>query len=328
MKAGNKNQLTTQKQFAMTIITRDLPNSNTKRLQVLTDAFNQKAAVPPGDNIFTAATSARLDAIKPLFQSKLEAVKDREEELGVLSTNKAKNFAKLHMTCSHFMQVFNFAVERHVFPKDARTFYGLDKETGKLPSMNTEDELKAVALHLKKGEDDRIAAGGAPMTNPSIGDVTALSDDFNKFVTDHQTATLALIAAQSQVNEQVIEADKVIKKIYDEAEAVYNELDAPAQREACRQWGVIYISVGSNTLVTVQVNHLDGSPYAGIEVKLVEAAGKKLITNTQGKVVFDTKVVGNATVEVRLLPGYDGNPNATLDITIVESIPMTVVIEL
>ncbi len=312
----------------MSYLSRFIPDSNILRNQVLTDAFNQKTAVGPGGDIFTPATSNRLDNIQPSFKIKLDDVRVQEEALGNLTTLKGEVTGKLHMHCSHFIQVFNFAVERGVFTKDDRLYYGLDKETGKLPPMDTEDDLKDVAQQLISGEANRIAAGGAPMSNPSIADIVPINTSFNQLVTDHQTAALKLIITQNKLDELVIEADKVIKKIYDEAEANYNELEPATQREACRQWGVIYQTVGDNTLVTIQVKQADGTPATGVEVKLVEASGKKLITDAAGEVVFDTKVVGPATIEVRLIPGSKAKPNAEQKITIQETIPMTVVIQL
>ncbi len=311
----------------MSTITRFIPNTHVKRLQVLNDAFNQIASTPV-DNIFSTATTTRINATKPDFEGKMDTVRVAEEALGTLSSQKEETFGQLQMVCSHFIQVFNFAVDRGVFTKDDRLYYGLDKETGKLPPMITEDDLKEVAHNLITGEAERILDGGAPMTNPAIADVSLLATSFNTLVTNHQTAALVLIDAQSRVNSLAVEADKVIKKIYDEAETIYNELDAPAQREACRQWGVIYTTVGDNTLVTVQVNHPGGAPHAGVEVKMVEAAGKKLITNAEGQVVFDTKVVNEATLELRLIPSSETTANVTRIIEIEETVPMTVVIEL
>lgn len=312
----------------MSVITRLLPKSHTTRNQVLTDAYNQKGAVSPAANIFSLATSNRIDEIKPLYHSGMGKIKLSQEALGQLTTEKEQAADWLRMLCSQFIQVFNFTIERGENTADDRLYYGLDKETGKLPSMTSEDDLKDVSLNLIEGEANRVAAGGTAMSNPDIALIFAADGQFNKKVTEHQTAGLELIDAQNELNLLVPEADKVIKKIYDEAETHYNELEPSAQREACRNWGVIYISVGDITAVTVRVQDADGTPRPGLEVKLVEAAGNKLITNEAGEVLFDTKVVGPATLEVRLLPGTETDPIATQIIDIVETVPMTVVVVL
>lgn len=306
----------------MSYIQRVMPNTHVGRLQVLTDAFDQKAAVPPAENIFTNGTSNRLDAIKPVYESSMENVKTLEEALGVISTNKGIAFGKLKMGCSHFIQVFNFAVDREEFSKDDRLFYGLDKETGNVPPMITEDDLKAVAHNLITGETNRVAAGGAAMAMPPISLIASLAGTFNTLITDHQTAALALIAGHKKLNDLVPEADKVILKIYDEAEAFYNELEGETQREACRQWGLIYTSIGNETAVTIRVKNAGTSaPYVGVGVKLVQAAGKTLITNAAGEVLFNTRVNGPATIEVYLNPD-SVKPDKTVGLKIEEGVPM------
>ena len=132
-----------------------------------------------------------------------------------------------------------------------------------------------------------------------------------------------------KVNDALIpEADKVIKKIYDEAETTFNEEEPESQRADCRLWGVIYISIGNDTAITVQLKHLANDlPIVGAGVKLVEAAGKIILTNAQGIALFNTKVVGDATLAIYLDPNSP-EPDLLRDIKVKEEIPLTVTIEI
>ena len=74
----------------MSYIQRFSPNTHITRNQVLTDAFDQKPAVGPGGDIFTPATSNRLDNIQPSFKIKLDDVRVQEEALVNLTTLKGE----------------------------------------------------------------------------------------------------------------------------------------------------------------------------------------------------------------------------------------------
>ncbi|MCW5906372.1 MAG: hypothetical protein KIS94_00795 [Chitinophagales bacterium] len=63
---------------------------------------------------------------------------------------------------------------------------------------------------------------------------------------------------------------------------------------------------------------------AGKAVKLVQAAGKVLITGADGRVVFNTKVIDEATLEIYLDPEHLTDPDLIRNITIEEGEPQTV----
>ena len=78
----------------------------------------------------------------------------------------------------------------------------------------------------------------------------------------------------------------------------------------------------------MQVKHIGTNvPVVGAAVKLVEAAGKTLLTDATGTVVFVTKVNGPASLEIYLDP-TSPTPDKAQDITIVESVPLTVEVEM
>lgn len=307
----------------MSTITRFIPNSSPTRLQVLTKAKEKKDSLLPAQNIFTATTTARLDIIQPDFEA---AINDVMAEKGnaVAATNfKNLQGKKLRMFCSHYLQVFNFGVERGKYTVASRAYFGLNTETGHLPSMVTDEEVEQVAKNIATGEVQLISHGLPAMANPSAAEVAAELAGFKTVLLAHSNAAQVLDQAQEAVDALVPEADKVIRKIYDEAEAHFNEEEAASMRADCEFWGVIYISIGNETQVTVFVKNADGTPVAGAGVKLVQAAGKVLISGADGKVVFTTKVNGNATLEVYLNP-ESPSPDATQEITIVEEVPLTV----
>lgn len=132
----------------MSYIQRFIPNSNPKRLEVLTKAKEKKDRLPPAQNILSAGTTTRLDIIQPQFATALTSV----SSLSAMSISKtAKKNASgfsLRQYCSHYLQVFNFAVERGIYPKAARAVFNLNTETDTLPSMVTDAEVEQVAKDI------------------------------------------------------------------------------------------------------------------------------------------------------------------------------------
>lgn len=312
----------------MVTITRNLPESNPKRLLVLTTAKEKKDGLPPAQNIFTPNTTTRLDAIQPLFATALDGVRSAKGD-SIHFTEQKNNAGKiLRMFCSHYLQVFNFGVERGVYPKAARAFFGLDTETGALPDMKTDGDAEQVGKNIATGEADLLSATLPAMSNPSAAEVATALATFKTQLTKHSNGAQALDTEQEAVDALVPEADKVIKKIYDEAEARYNEEEPESQRADCRWWGVQYKSIGDETTLTVQIKHAsDHSPYPGLIVRLTEAAGKRLTTNENGEVVFITTLTGEATIDIFELTGSK-EPDYSRDIDITEGVPQTVVIEI
>ncbi len=314
----------------MAVITRYIPNSNPKRLQVLTTAKEKKDGLPPAGNILTPGTTSRLDSIQPQLVAALNLVSFTATESIIATAKKNEAAAPLRKFCSHYLQVLNLAVERDVYPKAVRALFKLNTETGSpLPDMDADADLEQVAKDIAEGEAQIVAHGGAPMSNPTAAEVAALLLTFKAKFTEHSNASQVLDAAQEAVDALVPETDKVIRKIYDEAEAHYNEEEAESMRADCRWWGVQYITIGNETVVTVHLKHTGtDNPVEGYAVKLVEASGKTIVTPANGTVVFNTKVVGDATLNIFVDPEHTGGtPFKTQTIVIVENVPLTVVVE-
>ncbi|MCW5906374.1 MAG: hypothetical protein KIS94_00805 [Chitinophagales bacterium] len=278
----------------------------------------------PADNIFSASTTARLDAIQPQLATAINLVRSKKAVSIEKTLTKNEAGAGLRKFCSHYLQVFNLAVERQKYPTSARAFFGLNTDTGKLPDMVTDADAEQVGKNIALGEAELLAHSLPAMANPSAAEVATLLTAFMAARTNHSNAAQELDAAEEAVDALEPEADKVIKKIYDEAEAHYNEEEPDSQRADCRWWGVLYISVGNDTQLTVLVKDGSGTPLQGKAVKLVQAAGKVLITGADGRVVFNTKVIGEATLEIYLDPEHLTDPDLIRNITIEEGEPQTV----
>jgi hypothetical protein len=113
-------------------ISRRKPNSNVGREKALTTAKTRRDNLAnPADNVLTNATSLRLDAIEPLYKTRMETVGLKlAEQLNVTADVKAK-LGQARMYVSHFFQTFNNGIDRGDFPAAHRAYYQLDGNSGR-----------------------------------------------------------------------------------------------------------------------------------------------------------------------------------------------------
>ncbi len=278
-------------------ISRRLPQSDDGRYKALTNALNRKNSVAPADMAITAATIVRLDVIQPEFKSGMQ---ERGNALVAQSSSTsqvdtARDEAKLYI--SHFIQVFNLGVKRNVYPASARAYYQLDVNSDAVPSLSTEADILIWGQRLQDGDVSRTGAGGAAMSNPTIAEVNAKVADFN---TKNQAQGLKKTAfdnAQEAVAGMRPEADKVIKKVWDEVETFYNEEPAPSMRRRAREWGVVYVSTIPNYITVTVTQAVGGEAIEGATVTETDS-GDTFITNALGIAIVKTNLAEDVTLLV------------------------------
>ena len=121
---------------------RRLPNTDAARIRAL------KAALKKGQNL-------ELDTIAYPFplKQKIEFFFCLKFEVAIVNSRLAKEkqfdnsqkfseyAKKARLYISHFIQVLNFCIARGELKASARTFYGLEENSSKVPSLLTEQDL-------------------------------------------------------------------------------------------------------------------------------------------------------------------------------------------
>lgn len=293
---------------------RQLPASNIARKEAL-DAAKLKNTAMGVNSFLTTPTKNRLLAIQPLYETKYNAIAGPKHTMNVLTAQKIIARQRCQMFCSHMVQVLNLAVDRGSFVKEDRAFYKLDVNTGNLPELGTEAQLIQFAKDVIQGETDRIAFGGAPLAFPDLVEVQAEFAAFEALLIPHTTAVDAYDTAQEALDAQNAEADKVIKKIWDEVETFYNEEDESSMRQNAREWGVVYVLVGGTKkvsgIITDSITHL---PIADVDVRF-QNGNKTVTTDAQGFYDLSTTLMGDQT----LIAEHDLYTTYTTVITLVEN---------
>ncbi|MEP7169984.1 MAG: hypothetical protein ABI855_11490 [Bacteroidota bacterium] len=281
------------------VITRNLPDSNISRNRALSRAKKKNDDTLAGDRFFTTDTTTRMNLIQPDYKAKMLVV-DQKQAISINSTakkNKALN--KLSMMCSHFLQIFNFMVVEELATKGDRAFYGMSASSDAILPLLTEADVLDAADKIISGEAARTAiAGAVAVPFPLVADVAAQLTVFENLNTAQSAAADALDNAQEAVNALNIEADKVIKKVWDETETHFNEETIESKRANCREWGVIYISTKAFNVTGRLKVIATGLPPAAAEIVLVETGAKATYDPASGAFILKTGLTGNGTLHI------------------------------
>ena len=304
----------------MSSIQRRLPDSTDGRKTALDKAKNKNDNLPLGTVILSAATVTRLNAQQPLFQTAVNELMTATANSTNATALKSAAQGVAEMLSSHYYQALNNAIARGVYPSSVRAFYGLDVNSGAVPEMTTEDLVKQWGERVSSGETALVAAGHAAIPFPSEPQVRAKVIDYKTKLTTQSSMMDITDLKQEAITALNDQADKVIKKVWDEVETYHNEEPLPSMRANAVQWGVVYKTLGNPTQITFKaVRSDDGAAIQDVEFK-IKSTGNIYISDDADSVTFETRLVGDEIIRATH-PLY--NP-LEQPITIVEGQPMTV----
>lgn len=275
-------------------IRRQLPRGNDTRKTAITAAKAKLENPGPIGSVLTANTTARLNTIHATYLPAMTLINQRESEAQTATNAKNPFLQTLKLFCKSFIGTFNFGVERGKYPANHRPYYGIDGNNSNLPDLSREEEITSLATSIITGDPLRVAAGGAAMANPSAAEVGAKNTALLPLLAASSNAKDALDIAQEAVERMNVEADKVIKKVWDEVETFFNE-EAPASKRAnAREWGVVYVSDGADTPLTTVITLLSDQTIPGMV--RIDYTGNVLATG--GQQIIETWETGAFNISV------------------------------
>jgi hypothetical protein len=294
-------------------IKRKLPNSNIGRQNALQLAVAKQATITPGNEVLHPQTATRLALGQPQFNTALNNMAVAQSLLTMNTPLKVAAIDTCRMMVSHFVQVFNLGVARGKYFVGHRAMYTLPSDSAAVPTMDADSDVINWAQRIITGDANRITAGGLPMANPDITEVTTAFTAANALFMTQNTLTQTLKERQQDVVNLIVEVDKLILRVWDDVEAFYGEDNNAGTRAQAQLWGVVYITEGPAAILTGLVKDALGNPRVGAEVIVVET-GAKAITNAEGRYNLPTTVIGTATVQA----SYPGETSATTTVTIAD----------
>ena len=220
---------------------RRLPNTDIARLKALKMGLAAGVEIPPFKLAFSQATLQKMRNFYVSFEQMMQQQKSsfssqssKSKELSVI-TRKAKLYI------SHFYQVLNFAVMRGEILPSARKFYGLRENDSRLPNLNNEKDIAFWGDKLIKGEAERIANGGNPITNPTAAVVRVRYEHFLEAVRYQKVLQKTTAYATDRISAMRSEADLLILTCWNEVETTFDLLPEDVRREKSAKYGVVYV---------------------------------------------------------------------------------------
>lgn len=278
----------------MSSINRILPDSYDTRLMALNLAVNKRDTLAPGTNPLSAATDTRLTNMGNDFNAKMAAIANAKSAYNNNTPLKENNGRNLRMLVSHFFQVFNLGVGRGKYAEGDRAFYNLPVDSNALPELVKDSDLILWSTRAVDGDSERITAGGAAMANPDAVEVDTARNTYIATFNTQSTLKDALDIKQEALEAIIPEADKVIKKVWDELDTFYNEETDESRRNNLREWGVVYSSVGGQKNMSGTVTY-NGLPNPKLIVRFKNGKNK-VFCNTEGAYSISTTLVGEQDV--------------------------------
>ncbi len=220
---------------------RRLPNTDSARFKALKTALRKGRELPPFKLAFSQGTYQRIQSIIPSYETLLSESKNT---YGLqLEKNKVfhKQLKKVKVYCSHFIQVVNMAIARGELPAATRTYFCLDEDVKKMPSLNTDEDVLEWGKKLIDGEQQRKMKGLNPITNPTIAIVQVHYDNFLEAYHHQNNLKKRTNLAQENLCRKREEADQLIQQLWNEVENTFRDLPEDLKRQKASEYGVAYV---------------------------------------------------------------------------------------
>jgi len=234
---------------------RKLPNSDTQFSAALDSAWNKWLHTSDSTRLITPEQARQLEdppnpipegyvlSLRAQFKKELADVGPALRAQTDVTEDLEHAAAALSQITSHFIQVFNFAVQRGVFARSDRAFYGLDVSGSVLPTLNSYDDAEQWAQKLVDGEKKRLEIPGAvPMAMPAASEVATALAAFRNLRTQQSAAKDAYGMEIGQVDLLRPQIVALIGDLWDTIEFNLRKNDGPTLRRFAREWGVVYLT--------------------------------------------------------------------------------------
>lgn len=220
---------------------RRLPNTDQARLRALKRALDKGRTVSPVDLAFSQAGLQKVKYFLPLFEQTMIQQQQAFSTQVTRSKDYIDLYRKAKLYISHFIQVVNMAVQRGELPAEMKLYYGLSERSKKVPALNTEADVLKWGERVIKGESERLAKGGNPVTNPTMALLRVRYEKFLDAYRKQKTLQEINNRALNKVSDLRSEADEIILNIWNEIEDHFRNLGSRERREKAMAYGLVYV---------------------------------------------------------------------------------------
>lgn len=220
---------------------RRFPKTDKARVRSLNDALFKAMDVGLNDLAFSQVL---LSEIRSFLPSYINDLQQYQQKLELQNNGAAKYRAKekyARMYISHFLQIVFMSEMRGEMKPEHKLFYGLEKDTTRLPDLSTEDAVEYWGNKVVEGEKLRIQKGGTPIYTPSIAKVQVRVEVFTESYGDQKFLRKRIGDLNTKILGHRERADNILSVLWNEIEGTFEEIEDPAERlKSCQSYGIIY----------------------------------------------------------------------------------------
>ena len=222
---------------------RRLPNTDAARIRALETALNNEEFSNINNLPFSLNLRQKIEFFLPRFKTAITNSQCARDKQNVNSRKYAEYTRKAKLYISHFLQVLNFTIAPGELKPVARTFYGIDENDTKLPSLVSDQDLLEWGAKVIAGEQERTRnGGGSPVYSPSIALVKVNYENFKQAYASQKQFQQNSARCSAEVAQYRGEADEYILTLWNEIEAHYADLeDEEIRRQKCEHFGLVYV---------------------------------------------------------------------------------------
>ena len=147
---------------------------------------------------------------------------------------------RARMYVSHFIQVLYLTSERGEINGGIK-YYGLEDFEGKVPSLNTEEEILFWGNKVVEGEQKRIQKGGSAIYNPSIALVRIKVEEFKDAAVFQQNLKKNTTRTYNIMQELRKSTNDFISQLWNEIEEGIQTENPKHKRQVAQDYGIVYI---------------------------------------------------------------------------------------
>ena len=219
---------------------RRLPKTDLARLSALQRAVQQAGNAAYNDQAVNYRTITEAQRFLMQFENQVAQYHANFDSKVTANKQYRLGVRNARMYISHFIQVLNLAVIRGEIKRSQKELYKLDPKSDSLPDLSSEEGLMEWGQNIIDGENQRTAAGGFAIYNPTINKVKVHYEMFKEDYTSHQLHKRTHSRVFEDTETLRKQADEIILDMWDQIEAFYKDELPYAKLQKCQAYGMIY----------------------------------------------------------------------------------------
>jgi hypothetical protein len=222
---------------------RRLPTTDQARLRALNAALKKLSQINVKVGPLAKDSIEQLHSVKSQFENALKHYELNIKQQSENNVNYKATQDTARMYLSHFIQVLFFASERGEINGGIKFFGKLQELEGKLPSLNSEQEILDWGQIIVNGEQNRVRQGGSAIYSPSIALVKFKLEEFRDAAMFQQNLKRNTLRAFEKMQQLRKTTNDFIARLWTDIE---NHLSMEARsedekRQLAEEFGIVYV---------------------------------------------------------------------------------------